>query len=122
MKKAAAIAAYWPGAASSKGEKPAQCRCVRPSAGLVLKTLFTICARRRYGRAMLIFAAALLAATPPAPERVVPVRQARAMVTITAGAKLRFTELEKTAPELFRKSSVRSPDGAPEAARLIEFQ
>ena len=122
MKKAAANAAHWQGAASSKGLERAQCRSFCPVAGLDLKTLFTIGRRRRYGAAMLILAAAALVASPPAPERVAPDRQARATVRIISAAKLHFAELERSDPQLFREAIVRSANGSAEAAKLIEFQ
>ena len=71
---------------------------------------------------MLILAATVLAVTPSASETVAPDRQARAMVRIIPGAKLRFGELEKADPKLFRESRVRSANGLAETARLIEFE
>jgi len=44
------------------------------------------------------------------------------MVRIIPGAKLRFAELEKADPKLFRESRVRSANGLAETARLIEFE
>ncbi len=72
---------------------------------------------------MLILAAAVLAATPPAEPRVVaPARQAQAVVRIIKSAALRFSELDKSQPQLFRETKVRSAGGSIETTRLIEFQ
>ena len=71
---------------------------------------------------MLFLAAAALAAQPAPAPQATPARQARAMVTIISGAKLRFAEIEKRQPQLFRLSTVRAPDGSPQAARLVEYQ
>ena len=123
MKKAAVIAAYWQGAASSKGHSGAQCRCSRPVAGPDFKTLFTNWAGRRYDWVMFMLAAAALAVTSTAaPQAVAPDRQARATVRIIPGAKLRFAEIEKADPKLFRESRVRSANGLAETAKLIEFE
>ena len=70
---------------------------------------------------MLLLAAAL-AATPPAPHIVAPQRQARAMVRIVKGEKLRFAELEKIDPSLFRQTNIRSANGETEPLKLIEFE
>ena len=75
---------------------------------------------------MVLIAALLLAAAaePAAPPvlRVVAERQAVAMVRILPGAQLRFSEIEKSAPETFTDAQIRGADGSPERARLIEFQ
>ena len=49
-------------------------------------------------------------------------QQATAMVRILPGAPLRFAEIEKSAPERLRDTTIRAWDGPPEAARLVEFQ
>ena len=76
---------------------------------------------------MSILAALVLAAAPaqsaPAPvQRVAAERQALAMVRILPGAQLRFSEIERHAPERFRDTQIRRPDGSFEPARLVEFQ
>ena len=75
---------------------------------------------------MIILAALALSATPiesPPPVRIVTAeRQAQAIVRILPGAALRFAEIEQSAPETLRDTQVRTPDGTPEPARLIEFQ
>lgn len=73
---------------------------------------------------MVLFAAAILAASPvqsPA-EPVIPDRQAQAMVRILPAAALRFAELEQASPEMFRESQIRSADGSATAVRLVEFE
>jgi hypothetical protein len=56
------------------------------------------------------------------PQVVVPERQARAIVTILAGAPLRFSEIERERPLELRESRVRGADGSIETVRLVEFQ
>ncbi len=72
---------------------------------------------------MLLLAAAALAASQPAePRLVAPARQAQAVVRIVRSATLRFSEIERSQPQLLRESKVRSSSGDFETARLIEFQ
>ena len=80
---------------------------------------------------MVLVAALLLAAAPgqpaqsaqPAqpPRLVTAEQQAMATVRILSGDPIRFSELEKQAPERFRDAHIRGVGGAPEPARLIEF-
>ena len=81
--------------------------------------------RGAYRRRMLILAALALSATPvdiPPPTRIVAAeRQAQAMVRILPGTALRFAEIEHSAPERLRDTHIRTPDGSPEPARLVEF-
>ena len=69
-----------------------------------------------------ILAVAGASASPPPPLRVAAERQAVAMVRILSGAPLRFSEIERNAPETLRNTRVRAPDGSMEPARLVEFQ
>ena len=76
---------------------------------------------------MVLFAALALAAESPEPasppvQRVVAERQAMAVVRILPGAQLKFSELEKSAPERFRDTQIRNADGSSEPARVVEFQ
>ena len=75
---------------------------------------------------MLLLAALALAApaepAPPPVQRVAAEGQAVAMVRILPGAALKFSELEKNAPESFRNTEIRAPDGSSQPARLVEFQ
>ncbi len=72
---------------------------------------------------MVIVAALILAAAPePVAPRVVAERQAIAMVRILPGAVLKFSEIEKSAPESFRDTQIRAADGSAQPARLVEFQ
>jgi hypothetical protein len=76
---------------------------------------------------MVLFAALFLttATTQPAAppvQRVAAERQAVAMVRIVRGAPVKFSELEKIAPGRFTFALVRNADGAPQPARLVEFQ
>ena len=70
---------------------------------------------------MLILAAALAATATPS-EPVAPESQARAVVRILKGEAVRFAEVEKNDPQLLRETTVHSPEGAEEKARLIEFE
>lgn len=70
---------------------------------------------------MIILTAALAATATPL-EPVAPERQARAVVRILKAEPLRFAELEKLKPQLFRETTIRSPNGTEEKARLIEFE
>jgi len=70
----------------------------------------------------MIILAAILAATPMPLEPVAPERQARAVVRILKGEALRFAELEKFDPHVLRETTVRSPEGTEEKARLVEFE
>ena len=98
---------------------------IRPVPGRRLKTLLTLCRAARIGCRMVILAALALAATPAEARPPAPVvaaeRQAQAVVRIVPGAALRFAEIERNAPETFRDTQVRAPDGSPERARLVEF-
>lgn len=76
---------------------------------------------------MVIFAALVVAgfqAEPSSPpvQRVAAERQAVAMVRILPGAQVRFSELEKNAPESLRDTQIRATDGSSQPARLVEFQ
>lgn len=75
---------------------------------------------------MVLFAAAILAASPvqspAAPTAVTSDRQAQAMVRILPAAALRFAELDRARPEMFRESQIRSADGSATAVRLVEFE
>jgi len=67
--------------------------------------------------------AAIIPAQASAPVRTVTAApQATAMVRILPGAALHFAQIEKTAPERLRDTTIRAPDGTSEAARLVEFQ
>lgn len=93
-------------------------------AGTRVKALFTIACVARYAFGMVIFAAAMLAATlvPQAVAPVSPERQARATVTILTSSTLRFAEIERTQPKSLRESRVRGADGTVEKIKLVEFQ
>ena len=74
---------------------------IRPCAGQEVKAAFTIAALERYASGMVIFASLALATAalavplePVEPQAAVPVRQARATVTILSAAKLRFADIE----------------------------
>ena len=76
---------------------------------------------------MVLVAALFLAAVPaeqrsPGKQPVVAEREAVATVRILPGAQLRFSEIEKTAPESFSDAQVRGAHGLLEPARLVEFQ
>ena len=76
---------------------------------------------------MLLFAALALAPSPAEPasppvQRVLAEREAMAVVRILPGAQLKFSELEKSAPERFRDTQIRDADGSSQPARVIEFQ
>ncbi len=101
---------------------------LRPAAGQWVKTAFTIGAAERYESGMVIVASLALATAALAvplervePQAVAPERQAQATVTILAAAALRFSELEKTRPEMFRDTHIRTPGGSTQPARLVEF-
>ncbi len=70
---------------------------------------------------MLVFAAIALGAQP-VPAEAAPARQARAVVRIIRGDRLRFAEIEKREPERLRFATIRATDGSPQRARLIEFE
>jgi len=97
----------------------------RPVPGRRVKSVFTLCRAARIGSSMVVLAAlalAAIAADGPPPARIVAAeRQAQAMVRILPGAALRFAEIERSAPETLRDTSIRTPDGAQEPARLVEF-
>ena len=128
MRKLGGDCRHWRGArlakpfGASNGAAPPP---YRPAPGRRVKTLFTLCRAARIGCGMVIFAALALSVTPadpPPPVRIVAAeRQAQAMVRILPGAALRFAEIEQSAPETLRDTQVRTPDGTPEPARLIEF-
>jgi hypothetical protein len=102
----------------------------RPSLrGTRVKTAFTIPAPKRYASGMVIFASLALASATLAvplervePQAAVPVRQARATVTILSAAKLRFADIEREQPKSLRETVVRAADGSVEVLRLVEFQ
>ena len=75
---------------------------------------------------MVILAAFLVAAAaepaPPPVQRVAAERQAVALVRILPGVALKFSEIEKSAPESFRNTEIRAADGSAQPARLVEFQ
>jgi len=97
---------------------------IRPSAGHMVKSPFTISPLARYALGMVIFVSAALAATlvPQAPAPVSPERQAQATVTILASAPLRFSEIEKNHPKKLREARVRAADGSVETVKLVEFE
>ena len=98
----------------------------RPAPGRRVKSVFTLCRAARIACGMVILAALALAAIPadgPPPARIVAAeRQAQAMVRILPGAALRFSQIEQSAPQTLRDTSIRTPDGAQAPARLVEFQ
>jgi len=67
---------------------------------------------------MLFLAAALAASTTPA----LPDRQAQATVRIIRVEPVRFGEIERQRPKDLRSTVIRSTDGRPEPARLLEYQ
>jgi hypothetical protein len=78
---------------------------------------------------MVIFASLALASATLAvplervePQAAVPVRQARAMVTILSAARLRFADIEREQPKLLRETVVRGADGSTEVLKLVEFE
>jgi hypothetical protein len=98
-------------------------------AGTRVKAAFTIGAPERYAFGMVIFASLAWASAalavplePVEPQAAVPVRQARATVTILSAAKLRFADIEREQPQSLRETIVRSADGSVEVLKLIEFQ
>jgi hypothetical protein len=95
-----------------------------PLAGRFPNALFTIGRLARYRFGMVILAAAVLAATlePQASAPTTPGRQAQAMVTILPAVPLHFSAIERDHPEQLRETSVRTPGGAPEIVRLVEFE
>jgi len=104
-------------------------REIRPSAGRLVKRLFTIPSLARYASGMVIFApiilaSAALAATlvPQSPAPVSPGRQAQATVTILSSVSLRFSEIDKSHPEDLRETRVRAADGSVETVKLVEFE
>ncbi len=56
------------------------------------------------------------------PHAAVPVRQARATVTILSAARLRFADIERDQPQSLRQTVVRAADGSVEVLKLVEFQ
>ena len=102
---------------------------IRPLVGQRVKAAFTIGAPERYGFGMVIFASLALASAalavplePVEPQAAVPVRQARATVTILSAARLRFAEIEREQPKSLRETVVRAADGSVEVLKLVEFQ
>ena len=98
-------------------------------AGTVVKTGFTIRTAERYASGMVIFASLALASATLAvplervePQAAVPVRQARATVTILPAARLRFADIERDQPKSLRETVVRAADGFEEVLKLVEFQ
>jgi len=69
---------------------------------------------------MLLLAAAIATAAPV--SQATPDRQARATVRIVRVEPVRFQEIERRQPSLLRSTYVRTRDGGPEAARLLEYQ
>ena len=73
-----------------------------------------------------MFWLALVAATAvqaDVPKReAVPLRQARASVRLVRASPIHFEQIERQSPGALRKSVIRSPDGAVQEARLIEFE
>lgn len=69
---------------------------------------------------MLLLVAAILSA--PTVTRASPERQATATVRILRIEPIRFEEIERQQPGLLRSAMVRTRDGRPEPARLLEFQ
>jgi hypothetical protein len=72
--------------------------------------------------AALVVASLPAAQVPLAVQQVGAERQAIAMVRIVPGAQVKFSELEKIAPESFTDARIRGSDGSSQAARLVEFQ
>jgi hypothetical protein len=75
---------------------------------------------------LLIAAAAIASAPPPAPQRpVAPIVQARAMVTILSGARLHFGEHwtdGRGHDDALRRDSVIHGAAGDQPAKLFEFQ
>lgn len=69
---------------------------------------------------MLLLATAIATATTVG--QAVPDRQAQATVRILRVEPVRFQEIESQRPELLRSTVVRTRDGKPEPARLLEYQ
>ena len=69
---------------------------------------------------MLFLAAALLAA--PSATSAAPDRQAKATVRIVRVEPVKFQEIERQRPALLRSTTLRTRDGKPEPARLLEYQ
>ena len=69
---------------------------------------------------MLLLAAALL--TAPSATSVAPERQAKATVRILRVEPVKFQEIERLRPDLLRSTVVRTREGKPEPARLLEYQ
>ena len=97
--------------------------------GTRVKAAFTIAAPERYAPGMVIVASLALASATLAvplervePQAAVPVRQARATVTILSAAGLRFADIEREQPEALRETVVRGADGSVELLKLVEFQ
>ena len=67
-------------------------------------------------------AIASAAAAQPAPQPAPTQARAQATIRIISAAQLRFGEIEKSSPELLRSSLIRSADGIPQRAKLVEFQ
>ena len=91
----------------------------------MLKTLFTIAQRPRYGWAVLLFLAATIAvaAPPGAPPRTVGASvQARATIRIISGAELRFGKVRSADPFIVRDTLIQSATGQAERVRVFEFQ
>lgn len=69
---------------------------------------------------LLFLAAAIATASPVSPA--VPDRQARATVRIFRAEPIRFQEIERQQPDQLRSTVVRTREGKPEPARLLEYQ
>jgi hypothetical protein len=78
------------------------------------------CSDPRLAGTMLSLAAALLIA--PSATTAAPDRQARATVRIIRVEPILFQEIERRRPSLLRSTYVRTRDGNPEPARLLEYQ
>jgi hypothetical protein len=92
--------------------------------GTKVNSVFTLARRSRYAFAMLVLAAAILAAPPPAAPsaRASASAQAIATVRIISGAVLRLGEGPRSGIAPMAQDTVVHADGALRPARLIEFE
>jgi hypothetical protein len=123
MKMGGAKPPGWQGAASSKAPRRAQCRPRAHAAshrGTNFKSLFTNWAGPRYDGEMLWLAAAAIAASTPRPAAPITV-QARAMVRIVSGVRIRFGEGMTSDHPAARDRLVRTEVGI-QTAKLVEFE
>ena len=67
---------------------------------------------------MLLLATIIAASATP----ILPDRQARATVRIVRAEPVNFAEIERQRPELLRSTVLRTANGTPEPARLLEYQ